>query len=138
PPSEAQFTLAGAERLVALDASRYAPFVQSQLTTFERDGDGWRSRTLDLVELSYGSHAGSRISGTVDGVPTTVRWLLDRIVFPGNRIVEFEYEAVGSQRYLKQVRWSVFRLEFAYESRPDPFSQYALGFALRTDRRCAS
>jgi RHS repeat-associated protein len=133
-----QFTLAGAERLIPLDGSRYVPFVQPQLQTFERDGEGWRSRALNLVEMSFGSHAGSRVASEVDGRVSVVRWLLDRIIFPGNRIVEFDYEAVGAQRYLRRVRWSVFRVELEYEPRPDPFSQFALGFEVRIDRRCAA
>ena len=90
----------------------------------------------NLIAMRFGSSDASRVAGFVDGVERVHRWLLDRISFPGARHVEIDYDADGPQRYLRRIRWSVFRLEFEYEPRPDPFSQCDTGFELRTTRRC--
>jgi RHS repeat-associated protein len=136
PAGEPEYALAGAETLVPIGGGRFVPFVQAAYQTFDFDGTQWTSRAPNLVQMRFGATDASRIAGVVDGQPRVSRWLLDRVTFPGDRLVEFEYEADGPQRYLRRVRWSVFTLELEHEQRPDPFSQFDTGFEVRTTRRC--
>ena len=136
PAGEAEYSVGGAETLVARGDGSFVPFIQQALQTFHFDGTQWIGRAPSLVEMRYGASAASRVAGSVNGVPRVHRWLLDRIAFPGGRVVDIEYEADGAQRYPRRLRWSVFRVELLYESRPDAFSQFDAGFELRVDRRC--
>jgi len=136
PPGTPEYSAGGAETLVARGDGSFVPFIQQALQTFHFDGAQWLSRAPSLVEMRYGSTDASRIAGSVNGAPRVYRWLLDRITFPGGRVVEVEYDAAGAQRYLRRLRWSAFRAELVYEPRPDAFSQFDAGFELRADRRC--
>lgn len=137
PPGEITYTLSGAETLIPTSGGQFVPFISQQLQTFSFDGTQWRSDAPNLVSMRFGSSDNSCIAGTVDGAQRVHRWLLDRVTHPGNRHVEFTYDADGAQRYLRRVSWGTFRLEFEYENRPDPFSQFDVGFELRTARRLA-
>lgn len=132
---EPEFNLAGLP-LVKTGAGDYVASVSQQLQRFARDGDGWISRTSMLVELRFGSTAASRVEQTIDGTLHTERWHLDRMRFPGGRDIVFEYLRSGNLLLPRTVRWSVFRLEFLYEDRPDPWSQFDAGFEVRVTQRC--
>jgi RHS repeat-associated protein len=132
PAPESAYSLSGSETLVPLGGGRYVPYIQQAHQPFAYDGDHWTSTAPDLTEMRFGVSSASRIAGPA-GV---IRWLLDRVTFPGGREVTFAYDADGAQRYLRRVSWSVFRLELLYETRPDPFSDFSRGIELRTARRC--
>jgi RHS repeat-associated protein len=136
PQTETEYTLAGAETLVPVAPGEFISFIAQSQQRYLFDGSEWRARTPDLTELRFGSDPSSQVAGLVDGSVRIHRWLLDRMTFPGNRNVDFLYESVAGQAYLKTIRWSVFRLEFLYEDRPDSFSQFDTGFEIRTIRRC--
>ena len=135
PQGEIEYSLSGAETLVPVSDEVFVPFIGQTSQQFRFDGTQWNSRAPNLVAMRFGSTAASRVEGVVDGQPRVVRWLLDRVTFPGERQVDFEYETDGAQRYLRRIRWSVFRLEWEYEDRPDVFSQFDAGFEVRTRRR---
>ena len=135
PQGEIEYSLSGAETLVPASDGVFVPFIGQTSQQFRFDGTQWTSIAPNLVTMRFGSTAASRVEGVVDGQPRIVRWLLDRVTFPGERHVDFEYETDGSQRYLRRIRWSVFRLEWEYEDRPDAFSQFDAGFEVRTRRR---
>lgn len=135
PQGEIEYSLSGAETLVPTGDGVFLPFTAQAEQQFRFDGTQWTSRAPNLVAMRFGSTAASRVEGVVDGQPRVVRWLLDRVTFPGDRHIDYEYDTEGGQRYLRRIRWSVFRLEWEYELRPDPFSQFDSGFEMRTRRR---
>jgi RHS repeat-associated protein len=134
---EITYTLAGAERLVPIGESKFVPFISQGLQTFHFDGEHWQSTLPNLTSMRFGAAEESRIAGEVDGQERVQRWLVDRVSYPGDRHIDYHYRGEGSQRYLERVRWAMFRLEFEYEERPDPFSTYEAGFELRTGLRLA-
>lgn len=134
--SEPLYSLGGAQRLVRCADDSYVVAVADKLQRFSLSGNSWRSRTLTLVELRFGENAGTRIEAEVDSVLRTQRWLIERSLHPGGREIRYEYLRDSSQLYLKTIRWSVFRAEFIYDQRPDPWSQFDAGFELRTRLRC--
>ena len=136
PPDEDEYSVGGGETLIARPDGSFVPFIQQALQTYRFAANHWTSVAPSLVTMRYGSTEASRITAVVDGAPRVHRWLLDRITFPGDRHVDVEYKSDGIQRYPRHVRWSVFRIDFLYEDRPDAFVRHDAGFALRTTRRC--
>lgn len=137
PPDKPEYTVSGAERLVAAGGGDYVPFAGQKLQRFHFDGTQWTSTAPNLLTMRFGSSVESRVWAEVDGEVRVNRWLLDRVTFPGGRNIDYEYESDGTQRHLKRIGWSVFRLEFEYEDRPDPFSAFDTGYELRTGLRCS-
>ena len=107
PPGEEEYALSGAETLVRLEDGRFAPYTQPVLQTFAFDGDEWTAIAPNLVEFRFGHAGASRVAAMVDGAPRVQRWLLDRATFPGNRTIDYEYEADGAGRLLRRITWSV-------------------------------
>lgn len=134
PPGEPEYTVSDSETLVPAPDGSFVPFIQQELQSFRIEGDHWISRSPNLVDMRFGASESSRVQGG----NFVARWLLDRVTFPANRTIDFEYDSDNTQRYLRRIRWSVFRLEFTYENRPDPFSTFDDGFEIRTARRCTS
>jgi RHS repeat-associated protein len=132
---EPEFSLGG-QRLVPCDDGSQVLAIGSTLQRIVRAGDGWSSRTLNLVELHFGTSEAERVEAEVDGRLRTQRWAISKSVHAGGREIRYEYLRDGAQLYLKTIRWSVLRLELQYEDRPDPWSQYDAGFELRTRLRC--
>jgi hypothetical protein len=134
---EPEYSLGGAMPLVKTEAGDYVPTVSQQLQRFSLEGNAWRSRTLALVDLHFGSSAASRVEVANGDLQRTQRWHVERMVFPGGREINIDYLREGNQLYPRAISWSVFRLEFIYENRPDPWSQFDAGFEIRTSQRCA-
>lgn len=134
--TEPKYNVSGAESLLHIGDNQYTPAVQPAYQVFTFDGAQWTSETPNLIKMQFGSSDNSRIFGEVDSIPFIARWLLDRILFPNGLEVHFDYGVDGTQRYLQRISWSVFKLELEYELRPDPFSNFAFGFELRTNQRC--
>ena len=122
--------------------------------------DYWQVRSRDGLTSEYG-HPGARgaDSATVRAPDDPLRvfsWSLTRTTDPfGNRI-DYQYEREPlredgphrwDQIYLKNIRYADYgpkeaprflvSIDFVYEPRPDPFSQYRAGFEIRTTQRCA-
>jgi RHS repeat-associated protein len=141
---------------------RYRPRTEGLFARIEhhRDpsNDYWEVRGRDRLVSLYGTPA------TAGSDPATLAdpenrnkvffWKLTQTTDPfGNRIV-YDYErdagAEGSQRwdqlYLRRVRYVDYledghvrflvSVTFAYEDRPDPYSEHRAGFEIRTRRRC--
>ena len=134
---EPEFALAGGLPMVPTDDGGFVPAVAERAQRFELNADVWTSRTLELSELRFGATENARVSGSAGGPSETHRWLIDRMRFPGGRDVTSEYLHDGGQAYPLSIRWSVFRLDFLWEDRPDPWNQYDTGFPIRTAKRCS-
>jgi RHS repeat-associated protein len=133
---EPEYTVGGAQRLVRCEDGSHVLAASDKLQRFTLGPDGWRSRTLTLVELRFGESASTRVEAEVDGITRTQRWFIERSLHPGGREIRYEYLRDGAQVYLKAVRWSVLRVELIYETRPDQWSQFDAGFEVRTRLRC--
>jgi RHS repeat-associated protein len=148
------------------DATRYRPrteglFADIRRLSGNRLDDYWEVRSRDGLVTYYGVPGAA---GTDPGVvanpddPTKVfSWKLTATEDPfGNRI-EYEYlrdrarsgPRHWDQLYLSRVRYVddvtgatppsfLVSVDFDYETRPDPFSDYRAGFEIRTTKRCTS
>jgi RHS repeat-associated protein len=121
--------------------------------------DYWEVRSRNGLTSLYGHPAARGTDSAVVRNPDDARqvwsWSLTETSDPfGNRI-EYLYEGDaaaedGSHRsdqiYLKTIRYAdygpretpqfLITVDFVYDSRPDPFSNYRVGFEIRTTRRC--
>jgi RHS repeat-associated protein len=156
------FILSGAEDLTPISGSYpgqvvYRPRTEGLFAriTHHRttEENYWQVESKDGLVSTYGRPE------QTDNDPATVSkpddstrifaWKLTETKDPfGNRIC-YEYEADtcdrGNQLLLKSIRYVDYgdtpdrflvHVEFAYEERPDPFSDYRAGFEIRTTRRC--
>jgi RHS repeat-associated protein len=119
----------------------------------------WEVRSKDGLVSLYGTPGEKGNDPAAIAKPTDrnrlFAWKLTRTNDPfGNRIdYLYERDAVqtdGShswdQLYLSEIRYADYgsptnpqflvKVKFAYETRPDPFSEYRAGFEIRTVRRC--
>ncbi|MCI0723917.1 MAG: FG-GAP-like repeat-containing protein [Acidobacteria bacterium] len=119
----------------------------------------WEVQSKDGLISRYGTEGMAGTDPAVIADPSkrdkVFAWKLSETRDPfGNRI-EYEYERdMGQdgphhwdQLYLKQIRYVEYEddlggeqflvsMTFEYGERPDPFSEYRLGFELRTRKRC--
>jgi RHS repeat-associated protein len=121
--------------------------------------DCWEARTRNGLVNRYGTpgHRGNDPAVVRDPDRGGVfAWRLTQTVDPfGNRI-EYVYEREPAQEsgphrwdqiYLKTIRYVdygsadnrqfLLTVDFFYEKRPDPFSNYKAGFEIRTTQRCS-
>ncbi len=121
--------------------------------------DYWEVRSRNGLKSLYGhsgaSGADSAVVRDPDDPHRVFSWCLTETTDPfGNRI-EYLYERELSandgphhwdQIYLKTIRYVdhgtkespqfLVTIDFVYDARPDPFSNYRAGFEIRTARRC--
>jgi hypothetical protein len=123
--------------------------------------DYWRVRTTDGLTSLYGTPSSAAADAATIAKPDdrsrVFAWKLTRSEDPfGNRI-DYEYERDSAeegprhwdQLYLKTIRYIDYgadrdspdflvSVEFVYDDRPDPISEYRSGFEIRTRKRCGS
>ena len=156
------FILSGAEDLTPIAESypgkvAYRPRTEglfARITHHRTDEENcWRVESKDGLVSTYGrSKQGNSGPATVTkpGDPSHIfAWKLTETKDPfGNRIC-YEYEADtggrGNQLLLKSIQYVDYgdnsdrflvHVNFVYEERPDPFSDYRAGFEVRTTQRC--
>ena len=161
--NEDVFILSGAEDLVPVESAgrstRYQPRTEGLFADIRRYRSGlddyWKVLSRDGLVSLYGTpgSAGADPAAVADPAdPTRVfAWRLAATEDPfGNRI-EYEYAGDGEtgQLYVSQISYVddvggaapsrfLVTVTFAYETRPDPFSDYRAGFEIRTTRRCTA
>ena len=102
-------------------------------------GDSWEVTAKSGIRFLYGQSAAARLSNP-EG---TFRWYLEEIIdSTGNRILYQYLPPDGGQVYLKEVRYNlssetVFNsVEWMYQDRPDPFTDYRSRYPVLTRKRC--
>jgi RHS repeat-associated protein len=129
-----EFTLSGADTLVPVGGGRYRPRSDTQFWKIVRDGAGWQVQNKQGCVYRLGSAEGSR---TFDGSRIHA-WHVDQETDCAGNAITYSYERDGGTLYLSEVAWSIYKLRFVYEARPDVVEEGRAGFPLRTARRCAA
>lgn len=125
------FVVAGAEVLIPVGGNRYRPQADTQFWHIERLAKGWRIRTGDGRTMRFGQSAASREE---DG-GRIFAWCLDEETDVAGNAITYHYQRDGNRLYLQQVSYSIFRLEVAYEPRPDILHDGRAGFLRHTRLR---
>lgn len=147
-------------------ATRYRPRTEGLFARIDhfRDPtsghDFWEARSKDGLVSLYGTPGGAGKDPAALANPAdrsrVFAWKLSRTTDTfGNRIdYAYERDAVQAdgphhwdQLYLSDIRYADYgvptnpqflvTVNFIYEQRPDPFSEYRAGFEIRTVKRCA-
>lgn len=159
------FVMASAEDLIPLEdlgtidgyqVRGYRPRIEGGFSRIERwtDDGGvchWRVFAPDSSMTIFGADPESRIFDP-DFPRRIFRWLPNRTTDAMGNVVVFRYRGDGAQRLLDSVLYGNsspstssqdaadfhFRLAFAYEERPDPYTDRRAGFVIKTSLRCTS
>lgn len=121
--------------------------------------DDWTVRTTDGLVSRYGRPVQGRpapVTASRDDPPRIFAWKLASTEDPFGNKIEYTYEhdpgSSGAHRwdrtYLRSIGYinvgdrpdtetPLVTVEFEYEDRPDPRSQYRTGFEIRTRKRCS-
>ena len=109
------FVIGDTEVLVPVGGNRYRPKADTKFWDIIRTKNHWRVRTGDGRTLFFGQTAASRES---DG-PKIFAWHVNEERDAAGNRIRFRYRRNGNRLYLREVRYSIFRLRFIYERRPD-------------------
>lgn len=131
---EDTFVLGDAEVLIHVGGQRYRPQTDNKFWHIEKRAAGWRVRMGDGRTLLFGQIAASQES---DGV-RIFSWYLDEERDPAGNSIHYSYRRDGNRLYLEEVRYSVFKLLFNYEQRPDVLRNGRSGFLRLADLRTRS
>lgn len=162
------FILSGAEDLVPVSDSYpgkviYRPRTEglfARITHYQTPDPDlhnyWRVESKDGLTSLYGSVEQVDSNPAVLTKPGDGRrifaWKLTETRDPFDNLIRYAYERDagerGNQLLLKRIQYVDYgdpvenkflvQVEFIYEERPDPFSDYRAGFEIRTTRRCTA
>ena len=125
----------GGETLLEMPDGTFRPQVENAFHRIRRAGDGWeftdRSGNLTL----YGTTAGSRISGEIDGTARIFAWLPDLVRDTSGNEIRYEYLRDGGNLYLSRIVYAKFEVRFEYAERHDPTVNRRAGFPVTTRLR---
>lgn len=129
------FLLAGNDELVPVGEGRYRPMTEQSFWHIQREDTHWRVTTQDGTAHVLGGTPNSRIFDPQDQT-RIFAWLLERTI-DGNGIeINFRYQEDGAQRYLEEIAYSIFKVEFEYDdARLDSFVSRRAGFEVGTEKR---
>jgi YD repeat-containing protein len=123
------------EEIVPVGGGVYRQLREQAFRRVERSGDGWIVREKDGRRAELGTTAAGRVEATDGGVTRTYAWLVERVVDPNGNEIRYAYTSDGAQRYLESISYGLYRVTFAYENRPDPFTLSRAGFELPVTKR---
>jgi RHS repeat-associated protein len=126
--------LEGSGPLVRLPDGGFGPEVETGDWRIERMGEGFLVTDRVGTRYELGTSDDSRMPGLAGG---TWAWLVHRRQDNLGHTATFTWRAAGAQRYLQELAYGPYRVEFYHEARPDPLRWGRGGFLLRTDERCA-
>ena len=131
---EDTFAIGGAEILVPVGGARYRAQTETRFWHIQRLAQGWRVRTGDGRTLFFGRSDESREMH--DG--RVFAWALDEEQDAAGNSIHYRYLRDGNRLYLQEVAYSIFRLELAYEPRPDVLRDGRAGFLRHTRLRATA
>lgn len=127
----------GGGRLYPIAPGEYRVEGRGETVRVLRAGDGFEVLEPDGTRTRLGTSAASRL----EAGGRTAAWHVDATTDLAGRTVRYEHERAGGQVYLVRAIWGAqdqYRVELAYQGRPDPVVDLRTGFRVATDRRIAA
>ncbi|MFI5495924.1 toxin TcdB middle/N-terminal domain-containing protein [Actinoplanes sp. NPDC051859] len=133
--TDGAYRLAGAGRLVEVpgEPGRFVPETDGLGWRIHRDGDGFTLTDRSGIRHVLGSTAAARIADPADPIRVT-GWLVERSIRPSGDEIGYTWD----DGLLTSVAWAAYRLDFGYETRPDPVLDGRSGFLRSLLRRCTT
>lgn len=106
-----------------------------------RSGNRWTVTDSNGTIYYFGLTSNSRQEAQLGGVLRTAAWFPEMVVHLSGRFITYRYEQDKGQVYLSTSSWgpaNKYRIEIAYEQRPDPVVSYRDGFEVTTALRATS
>jgi RHS repeat-associated protein len=136
PDQQEVFLEAGTELRQSADG-RFRAVREMAFSQYERVDDHWVVREKNGSRLLLGRSAEARVADPDD--PSRVQtWMLSRHEDAHGNQIDYEYETVDGQAYLRAISYAKFVVRFTYEERPDVVVNGRAGFLRRTTRRCSA
>ncbi|HEX6044699.1 MAG TPA: SpvB/TcaC N-terminal domain-containing protein, partial [Pyrinomonadaceae bacterium] len=153
------FILSGAEDLVPIESglnfTQYRPRTEGLFARithhFGAGGNYWKVEAKDGLTSIYGTKDAASGPATIvdpEHTDNIFAWKLSQTVDTFGNVIEYRYTKDDAQLYLSEIRYVDYgtppstrflvSVRFSYEPRPDEFSDYRAGFAIRTRRRCST
>ena len=130
---EDEFMLGG-DILVPVGGGRYRPRADRLNWHIAYEADSWTIRTKEGSMYELGTTEESRISQG----SRVFSWLVDRETDAAGNTITYRYERDENAVYISEIAWSIYRVTFVYEPRPDPIHDGRAWFPIRTARRCVA
>lgn len=127
------FALGGSELLVEVGGGRFRPRADSTSSYIEREEQGWRIRSGDGRTLRLGfTDQGQEADGA-----RLFAWMIEQEEDQAGNRISYGYRRDGGRLLIDTIGWSVFKLQFVYESRTDVLRDGRAGFLRETRLRVA-
>jgi len=127
--------LVGGGELVEVAPAEYRLRADAAAGHIVRGGDGFTLTAGDGRIHRLGISAAARV---VDEMGRVLEWRLESMEDALGNIATFTHRRDGRQLYPDEIAYSVYRVRFTYEERPDPFSSGRGGFVVQTRLRCTA
>ncbi len=125
------FVIGDAEVLVPVGDGRYRPKTDTKFWKITRTGDAWQIQTGDGKTMKFGQTAASREADDT----RVFAWYMDEESDAAGNTIVYSYRRDQNKLYLEEVQYSIFRVRFLFESRPDSIRNGRSGFLRVTAQR---
>jgi len=125
----------GSAEIVPLGDGSYGALAENIFTRYTPLGDGWRIEERHGVVHELGTSPAARLVDPAHP-DRPHKWLLERSLDPSGNAIEYRYRFDEGMAYLEEVRYAIYAVRFAYESRPDPRWDGRAGYLRRRRLRC--
>ncbi|WP_396230860.1 toxin TcdB middle/N-terminal domain-containing protein, partial [Frankia sp. EI5c] len=130
--------LVDGEELVATPGG-YRAKREEQFRRITTSGDGFAVRDRGGRRFLLGTGAAARVERVDDaGGRRTLAWLVERAADRNANAIDYRYLRDGGRLYLSEIRYGPYRIDLAYEARPDVVTDRRAGFDLTTALRLAA
>jgi hypothetical protein len=134
------FIYSNNEELVPIPDGTFRLKNEGLFARFRRlGGDSWEMTAKNGVRFLFGQSVAARLANP-EG---TFRWYLEEVIDVNGNLIRYQYlPPDGGQVYLQEIRYNISSdtvfnsVEWNYEDRPDPFTDYRSRYPVLTRKRC--
>jgi RHS repeat-associated protein len=126
----------GTDELVHVGDNRYRPEIEKAFMRILKVDDHWEVTDKSGKRYLLGTTSESRIAFGKEDKPRIFLWALSEIIDTNGNIIKYHYKHDSGQLYLNRIEYSIYRIDFLYQERPDVISNHRSGYKICTRLRC--
>ena len=131
------FLFSGQSELVPVAPQIWRSSIENAFERIIRTAEGWQVTEKSGLRHTFGETSASRIEFNDDGENKVFSWLIERSEDTCGNAITYHYRQEETERYIEEIRYSIYTVRFEYERRPDALSEFRGGFERRTTLRCS-